>query len=82
MIWPALAAPSETTTAVRRATEAAPSTARWIGLDAVRDSSGEGLALGLLALAAMACIAKAFGAMSELAPNAALAGAWVASLIG
>jgi hypothetical protein len=82
MIRPALAAPSETMAAVRRATVAAPSSARWIGLDAARDTSGEGIALGVLALAAMACIAQAFGAMGELAPNALLAGAWVARLIG
>ena len=82
MIWPALAALAETTAAGRRATVAAPSTARWIGLDAARDSAGERIALGVLALAAMTCIAQAFGAMGELAPNAAMAGAWVASLIG
>jgi hypothetical protein len=47
-----------------------------------RETVGEQITFGLLALAGLACIAQAFGTMAELAPNWELFNAWVARLIG
>jgi len=47
-----------------------------------RDTAGERIAFGLLALAGLACIAQAFGTMAELAPNWELFNAWVSRLVG
>ncbi len=72
----------ETTAAVPQADAVRPATALWIGLGTARDAAKEGVALGVLALAAVVCVVQAFSSVGEWAPNLVQTGAWAGWLVG
>jgi hypothetical protein len=60
---------AETTAAPADAVAAVPGSSLWIGLGTARDAAKEGIALGVLALAAVACVVQAFSDTGEGAPG-------------
>jgi hypothetical protein len=82
-VWPRIrASQSESTPAVRREAKRAQDCASGVWLRMERDTVGEQIALGLLTLSGMGCIAQAFGTMAELSPNWELFKALAARLVG
>ena len=82
-VWPGLRpGQRKATVSARRTVERTESRKCSVLLRGERETAGEKIAFGLLALSALACLAQAFGTMSALASNWELFNTWVARLLG